>query len=126
MWPKKSNDIKQEVEGKLQRKLQNKAAVGYTIYGEIGISNWQTIAPPQMIVQLSTERIQSTAANRRMSCHALSGRLLGHVDVSLSIRPHQLLHQVAVSLGMSQQIVNLKLILPDGKLLHMSDTIEMI
>ena len=45
------------------------------------------------------------------------GRLLGHVDVSVSIRPHQLVHQVAGVIGMSQRIVSLKLILPDGKLI---------
>ena len=87
----------------------------------------QTIAPPQMMLQLSMGGIQSTAANRRMfACHAASGRWLGHVDVSLTIRPHQLVHQVAGVLGMSQRIVSLKLILPDGKLLHMSDTFPLL
>ena len=109
-------------------------AVGYDGDGECGITNGvrcgaplQMIAPPQMILQLSTEGIRSTAANRRLlACHAVSGRLLGHVDVSVSIRPHQLVHQVAGVIGMSQRIVSLKFILPDGKLLHMSDTFPLL
>ena len=108
------------------------AVVGYDSDHAVRITDgvrcgWQTIAPPQMMLQLSTEGIQSTAANRRiLACHSLSGRLLGHVDVSLTICPHQLVHQVAGVLRMSQRIVSLKLILPDGNLLHLYDTLLLV
>ena len=56
------------------------AAVGFNTYDELRITNgvrcgWQTIAPPQMMLQLSAEGIQSAAANRRiLACHSVSLR----------------------------------------------------
>ena len=104
------------------------AAVGYDSHGECSLADgvlcgWQTNPAAQIVVLLSAERDQSTAADGRIfACYAVSGQLLGHVDVSLGIRPHQLVYQVAKVVGMSQRVTSVKLILPDGKLLRVSNT----
>ena len=87
---------------------------------------FQTVSVPLMVLNLIVDRSKSTAADRRtLACHAVSGRLLGHADVSLNIRPHRLLHQVARACGVSEHILSLRLFL-HGRPLHASKTLAEI